>query len=132
DKPFLLGSPSAPITFPRARRPLLIWILSFSLSPVFPVFKMRSDPARSTKWNLEDNICELPRRWSIYTVKMVCDRLEFGFIWVAPVCLAVFPDSSKLNTSSRPSTSHSFTPHKTMSHRDKNIKCTFIHTQTTL
>uniref|UniRef100_A0A8C3GCD2 Uncharacterized protein n=1 Tax=Cyclopterus lumpus TaxID=8103 RepID=A0A8C3GCD2_CYCLU len=112
-RPFLLGSPSAPITFPRARRPLLIWMLSFSLSPVLPVFKMRSDPARSTKWNLEDNICELPRRWSIYRVKMVCDRLEFRFIWVAPVCLAVFPDSSKLNTSSRPSTSHSFTPHKT-------------------
>uniref|UniRef100_A0A3Q3GKX8 Uncharacterized protein n=1 Tax=Labrus bergylta TaxID=56723 RepID=A0A3Q3GKX8_9LABR len=79
----------APITFPRASRPL------------------------STKWNLEDNICELPRRWSMYTVKMVCDLLEFGFIWVAPVCLAVFPDSSKLNTSSRPSTSHSFTPNKT-------------------
>uniref|UniRef100_A0A7N8WWD2 Uncharacterized protein n=1 Tax=Mastacembelus armatus TaxID=205130 RepID=A0A7N8WWD2_9TELE len=67
-------------------------MLSFSLSPVFPVLKMRSDPARSTKWNLEDNIY----------------RLEFGFIWVAPVCLAVFPDSSKLSTSSRPSTSHSF------------------------
>lgn len=123
-EPFLLGSPSAPITFPKANRPLLIWILSFSLSPVFPVLRMRSDPARSTKWNLEDNIWgpilealpykrELPRRWSIYTVKMVCDRLELGFIWVAPVCLAVFPDSNKLNTSSRPSTSHSFTPHKT-------------------
>uniref|UniRef100_A0A3B4V902 Uncharacterized protein n=1 Tax=Seriola dumerili TaxID=41447 RepID=A0A3B4V902_SERDU len=124
-RPFLLGSPSAPITFPRARRPLLIWMLSFSLSPVFPVLKMRSDPARSTKWNLEDNICgpelaavpysrEIPRRWSMYTVKIVCDLLEFGFIWVAPVCLAVFPDSSKLSTSSRPSTSHSLTPHKTM------------------
>uniref|UniRef100_A0A3Q3IDQ0 Uncharacterized protein n=1 Tax=Monopterus albus TaxID=43700 RepID=A0A3Q3IDQ0_MONAL len=79
-------------------------MLSFSLSPLLPVLKMRSEPARSTKWNLEDNIC---------------DRLEFGFIWVAPVCLAVFPDSSKLSTSSRPSTSHSFTPHKTMkSHRE--------------
>uniref|UniRef100_A0A8D2ZFT8 Uncharacterized protein n=1 Tax=Scophthalmus maximus TaxID=52904 RepID=A0A8D2ZFT8_SCOMX len=108
-RPFLLGSPSAPITFPRAKRPLLIWILSFSLSPVFPVLKMRSDPARSTKWNLEDNICG-PE----VVVKIVCDRLEFGFIWVAPVCLAVFPDSSKLNNSSRPSTSHSFMPLKTM------------------
>uniref|UniRef100_A0A4W6C7C4 Uncharacterized protein n=1 Tax=Lates calcarifer TaxID=8187 RepID=A0A4W6C7C4_LATCA len=108
--PFLLGSPSAPITFPRARRPLLICILSFNLSPVFPVLKMRSDPARR----------DIPRRWSMYTVKIVCDRLEFGFIWVAPVCLAVFPDSSKLSTSSSPSTSHSFTPHKTMkSHTHK-------------
>uniref|UniRef100_A0A3Q1GTB8 Uncharacterized protein n=1 Tax=Acanthochromis polyacanthus TaxID=80966 RepID=A0A3Q1GTB8_9TELE len=110
-RPFLLGSPSAPITFPRARRPLLIWMLSLSLSPVFPVLKMRSDPARSTKWNLEDNICELPRRWSMYTVKIV----------FAPVCLAVFPDSSKLNTSSRPSTSHSFTPHKTIKTQRQNI-----------
>uniref|UniRef100_A0A3P8V9U9 Uncharacterized protein n=1 Tax=Cynoglossus semilaevis TaxID=244447 RepID=A0A3P8V9U9_CYNSE len=81
-------------------------MLSFSLSPVFPVFKMRSDPARSTKR-------DSPRRWSMYTVKIVCDRLEFGFIWVAPVCRAVFPDSSKLKTSSRPSTSHSLTPNKT-------------------
>lgn len=131
-EPFLLGSPRAPITFPRARRPLFIWMLSFSLSPVFPVLKMRSEPARSTKWNLEDSIWvpelaalpnrrELPRRWSMYTVKMVCDRLELGFIWVEPVCLAVFPDSSKLNTSSRPSTSHSLTPHKTIkSQRQKN------------
>uniref|UniRef100_A0A8C6KBH7 Uncharacterized protein n=1 Tax=Nothobranchius furzeri TaxID=105023 RepID=A0A8C6KBH7_NOTFU len=81
--PFLLGSPRAPITFPRARRPLLIWILSFNLSPVLP------------------------------TTFVVRNRLEFGFICVAPVCLAVFPDSSRLNTSSRPSTSHSFTPIKT-------------------
>uniref|UniRef100_A0A3B3TNJ1 Uncharacterized protein n=1 Tax=Poecilia latipinna TaxID=48699 RepID=A0A3B3TNJ1_9TELE len=100
-RPFLFGSPRAPMTLPRARRPLLIWMLSFSLSPVLPVLKIRSDPAKSTKWNLEDNT--LPPR----------HLLEFGFIWVAPVCLAVFPDSSKLNTSSRPSTSLSFTPHNT-------------------
>uniref|UniRef100_A0A3Q2XTJ6 Uncharacterized protein n=1 Tax=Hippocampus comes TaxID=109280 RepID=A0A3Q2XTJ6_HIPCM len=78
--PFLLGSPSAPITFPRARRPLLICMLSFSLSPVLPVLKMRSEPAKR----------KLPR-----------------------LCLAVFPDSSKLNTSSRPSTTHSLTPQST-------------------
>uniref|UniRef100_A0AAY5K8Y4 Secreted protein n=1 Tax=Esox lucius TaxID=8010 RepID=A0AAY5K8Y4_ESOLU len=66
--PLLLGSPRAPMTFPRARRPLLIWMLSFSLSPVFPVRRILSDPARST---------------------------------------------NRLSTSSRPSTSHSFTPHST-------------------
>uniref|UniRef100_A0A8C6WX71 Uncharacterized protein n=1 Tax=Neogobius melanostomus TaxID=47308 RepID=A0A8C6WX71_9GOBI len=97
-EPFLLASPRAPMTFPKANRPLFIWMLSFSLSPVFPVLKIRSEPARPIK-----------------TMKMVCDLLEFGFICVAPVCLAVFPDSSKLNTSSRPSTSHSFTPHRTTS-----------------
>uniref|UniRef100_A0A3B3X8V2 Secreted protein n=1 Tax=Poecilia mexicana TaxID=48701 RepID=A0A3B3X8V2_9TELE len=106
-RPFLFGSPRAPMTLPRARRPLLIWMLSFSLSPVLPVLKIRSDPAKSTKWNLEDNTCVFPRH-----------LLEFGFIWVAPVCLAVFPDSSKLNTSSRPSTSLSFTPHNTGKQRD--------------
>uniref|UniRef100_A0A667Z013 Uncharacterized protein n=1 Tax=Myripristis murdjan TaxID=586833 RepID=A0A667Z013_9TELE len=84
--PFLLGSPSAPMTFPRANRPLLIWMLSFSLSPVFPVRRM------------------------------------LGFIWVAPVCLAVFPDSNKLRTSSRPSTSLSFTPQSTVKSNIHTLK----------
>uniref|UniRef100_A0A8C7H9Z3 Uncharacterized protein n=1 Tax=Oncorhynchus kisutch TaxID=8019 RepID=A0A8C7H9Z3_ONCKI len=101
--PLLLGSPRAPMTFPRASRPLLIWMLSFSLSPVFPVRRILSDPP--------------PRRWSMCTLKMVCERLEWGFIWVAPVCLAVLPDSSRLSTSSSPSTSHSFTPHSTAGKR---------------
>lgn len=119
--PFLFGSPRAPITFPRARSPLLIWILSFSRSPVLPVLRIRSDPARSTKWNLEHRICEFllavrepPRLCSISTVKMVWERLEWGFIWVAPVWRAVFPDSKRLKTSSSPSTSHSLTPHRTV------------------
>lgn len=119
--PFLLGSPSAPMTFPRARSPLLIWMFSLSRSPVFPVFRIRSDPARSTKWNLEERICtvpdaprEPPRLCSMSTVKMVWERLEWGFIWVAPVWRAVFPDSKRLSTSSSPSTSHSFTPQSTV------------------
>uniref|UniRef100_A0A8C5BPN5 Uncharacterized protein n=1 Tax=Gadus morhua TaxID=8049 RepID=A0A8C5BPN5_GADMO len=117
--PRLLGSPRAPMTLPRASRPLLIWMLSLSRSPVFPVRSTRSEPARSTKWNLEVRMWRLagrgppPRRWSTCRVKTVWERLERGFIAVAPVWRAVFPDSSRLSTSSRPSTSHSFTPHST-------------------
>lgn len=33
---------------------------------------------------------------------------------MAPVWRAVFPDSKRLKTSSSPSTSHSFTPHRTV------------------
>uniref|UniRef100_A0A663E6T3 Uncharacterized protein n=2 Tax=Accipitrinae TaxID=8955 RepID=A0A663E6T3_AQUCH len=102
---FLRGSPKALMTLPKARRPLLIWILSFSLSPVFPVFTIRSEPARSTKGRRP-----APRRCSMVTVKMVCERLDCLLTWVAPVCLAVFPISSRLSTSSSPSTSDSFTP----------------------
>uniref|UniRef100_A0A8C6ZS82 Uncharacterized protein n=1 Tax=Nothoprocta perdicaria TaxID=30464 RepID=A0A8C6ZS82_NOTPE len=108
---FLRGSPKALITLPKASRPLLIWILSFSLSPVFPVFTIRSEPARSTKARRARR--PAPRRCSMVTVKMVCERLDCALMWVAPVCLAVLPISSRLKTSSSPSTSDSFTPHST-------------------
>uniref|UniRef100_A0A3B3SXF1 Uncharacterized protein n=1 Tax=Paramormyrops kingsleyae TaxID=1676925 RepID=A0A3B3SXF1_9TELE len=108
-EPLLFGSPSAPITLPRASSPLLIWMLSFNLSPLLPVFRMRSEPARSTKWNLEattwlgaPEVLEPLRRCSMIT-----------FTCVAPLCRAVLPVSRRLRTSSRPSTSHSFTPHRT-------------------
>uniref|UniRef100_A0A8C3MP79 Uncharacterized protein n=1 Tax=Geospiza parvula TaxID=87175 RepID=A0A8C3MP79_GEOPR len=129
---FLRGSPKALMTLPKARRPQLIWILSFSLSPVFPVFTIRSEPARSTKWNLETRTCPAagtaggwrcrgrrpaPRRCSMVTVKMVCERLDCLLMCVAPVCLAVFPISSRLSTSSSPSTSDSFTPQSTAKQR---------------
>uniref|UniRef100_A0A493SYV2 Uncharacterized protein n=1 Tax=Anas platyrhynchos platyrhynchos TaxID=8840 RepID=A0A493SYV2_ANAPP len=124
---FLRGSPRALMTLPKASSPQLIWMLSFSLSPVFPVFTIRSEPARSTKWNLETRTWPeagtegwlwrarrvrrpAPRRCSIVTVKMVCERLDCALMWVAPVCLAVLPISSRLSTSSSPSTSDSFTP----------------------
>uniref|UniRef100_A0A674HQZ0 Uncharacterized protein n=1 Tax=Taeniopygia guttata TaxID=59729 RepID=A0A674HQZ0_TAEGU len=102
---FLRGSPKALMTLPKARRPQLIWILSFSLSPVFPVFTILSEPARGSR--------PAPRRCSMVTVKMVCERLDCLLMWVAPVCLAVFPISSRLSTSSSPSTSDSFTPQST-------------------
>uniref|UniRef100_A0A7M4FH24 Uncharacterized protein n=1 Tax=Crocodylus porosus TaxID=8502 RepID=A0A7M4FH24_CROPO len=130
---FRRGSPKALITFPRASNPLLIWMLSFSLSPVFPVFTTRSEPARSTKWNLETRTWPearpteqlwrarrpAPRRCSMVTVKMVCERLDCMLMWVAPVCLAVFPISSRLRTSSSPSTSVSFTPYSTATRQEE-------------
>uniref|UniRef100_A0A3B1KD17 Uncharacterized protein n=1 Tax=Astyanax mexicanus TaxID=7994 RepID=A0A3B1KD17_ASTMX len=86
-------------------------MLSFSLSPAFPVFRMRSDPARSTKWNLEERICRLPP---------VARKPPRRCSMMAAVCRAVFPDSKRLNTSSSPSTSHSFTPHRTMGKNRKD------------
>uniref|UniRef100_A0A3B4CB65 Secreted protein n=1 Tax=Pygocentrus nattereri TaxID=42514 RepID=A0A3B4CB65_PYGNA len=100
--PFLLGSPSAPITFPSAR--------------MLPVLRMRSDPARSTKWNLEERICRLP-----LVAREPPRRCSMRFIWVAPVCRAVFPESKRLKTSSSPSTSHSLTPHRTMGKHGKTL-----------
>jgi len=40
---------SALMTFPRARRLLLIWFASRSCAPTAPVFFVRSEPARSTR-----------------------------------------------------------------------------------
>lgn len=51
---FLDRSPRAEITFPRASSPQLMEIPSLALSPTAPVRLRRSDPARSTKWNLAD------------------------------------------------------------------------------
>uniref|UniRef100_A0A8D2PM96 Uncharacterized protein n=1 Tax=Zosterops lateralis melanops TaxID=1220523 RepID=A0A8D2PM96_ZOSLA len=113
---FLRGSPKALMTLPKAKRPQLIWILSFSLSPVFPVFTILSEtcPAAGRaggRWCRGSR--PAPRRCSMVTVKMVCERLDCLLMWVAPVCLAVFPISSRLSTSSSPSTSDSFTPQST-------------------
>uniref|UniRef100_A0A8C6X5D3 Secreted protein n=1 Tax=Naja naja TaxID=35670 RepID=A0A8C6X5D3_NAJNA len=100
---FRRGSPRALMTLPKAKRLALIWMLSFSLSPVHPDFTTRSEPARSTKQLL---LCLC----AMVTVKTVWERLDLLLRWVLPVCLAVLPISSRLRTSSRPSTSVSFTP----------------------
>ncbi|KAK2503243.1 hypothetical protein MC885_005974 [Smutsia gigantea] len=116
------GSPRALMTLPRARRPLLIWMLSLSRSPVLPVLSTLSEPARSTKWNLETSSWPaagrgrrlgMRPRCSRVTVKIVWERLERRLKCVAPVCRAALPTSRRLSTSSRPSTSTSFTPHST-------------------
>uniref|UniRef100_A0A8C0L1Z5 Secreted protein n=1 Tax=Canis lupus dingo TaxID=286419 RepID=A0A8C0L1Z5_CANLU len=107
------GSPRALMTLPKARRLLLIWMLSLSRSPVLPVLSTLSEPARSTKWNLETSSWPAAGRGmrlgarprcSRVTVKTVWERLDRRLRCVAPV----------LSTSSRPSTSTSFTPHSTV------------------
>ena len=49
---FFDSSVSCEMTFPRAKRPILIATPSLKVSPDAPVFFGRSLPARSTKWNL--------------------------------------------------------------------------------
>lgn len=49
--PLFPSSHNAEITFPKAKRPLLILTPSLNRSPVAPVFFARSLPAKSTKWN---------------------------------------------------------------------------------
>uniref|UniRef100_A0A2K5QJE5 Secreted protein n=1 Tax=Cebus imitator TaxID=2715852 RepID=A0A2K5QJE5_CEBIM len=116
------GSPRALMTLPSARRLLLIWMLSLRRSPVLPVLSTLSEPARSTKWNLETSSWPaagwgrrlgVRPRCSRVTVKTVCERLDSRLRCVAPVCRAALPISRRLSTSSRPSTSTSFTPHST-------------------
>lgn len=48
------SSVRALITKPRLSKPLLILIPSFKSCPVAPVFFILSDPAKSTKWNLDE------------------------------------------------------------------------------
>ncbi|KAL4630119.1 hypothetical protein GN956_G16847, partial [Arapaima gigas] len=54
--PRLRESPRARITLPSASSPLLIWADSWRRCPVLPVRATRSDPARSTRWNLEERM----------------------------------------------------------------------------
>uniref|UniRef100_A0A2K5CZ47 Secreted protein n=1 Tax=Aotus nancymaae TaxID=37293 RepID=A0A2K5CZ47_AOTNA len=126
--PRLWGSPKALMTLPSARRLLLIWMLSLRRSPVLPVLSTLSEPARSTKWNLETSSWPaagrgrrlgVRPRCSRVAVKTVCERLDRRLRCVAPVCRAAFPISRRLSTSSRPSTSTSFTPHSTA---DRTLK----------
>lgn len=93
------SSVKALITFPRQRSPLLMLMPSYKVAPEAPVRLARSDPAKSTKWNLavmysymssagfspetkSSNKC-----CSIEIVKIACERLEFIFISVEAVLL---------------------------------------------
>lgn len=49
-----LPSVRADMTLPKADRPLLIEMPSYICLPLAPVFFIRSEPAKSTKWNLAD------------------------------------------------------------------------------
>ena len=51
---FVSSPLSAAMTFPSAKSPLLILMLSWNRDPVARVFLFRSEPARSTRWNLAE------------------------------------------------------------------------------
>lgn len=79
-----LASVSAAITSERDVSDKLILAASLSRSPVVPVLDWRSEPAKSTRWNLptlSDELAELLLIIiSTVIVKMVCDRLDSLFI----------------------------------------------------
>jgi len=93
------SSVKALITLPSIRSPLLIEIPSYISLPVAPVFLIRSDPARSTKWNLAEmnssavtgssaSFSEgivLTIFCSIVIVKIAWEREEPSFMRVADV-----------------------------------------------
>ena len=51
---FVSSPLSAAMTFPSAKSPLLMLMLSWNRDPVARVFLFRSEPARSTRWNLAE------------------------------------------------------------------------------
>uniref|UniRef100_A0A6B0V0B1 Putative secreted protein n=1 Tax=Ixodes ricinus TaxID=34613 RepID=A0A6B0V0B1_IXORI len=117
------ASPSAEITFPRARSPQLMEMPSLARSPVAPVRLSRSDPARSTKWNLAVRVSNslkvdaspsppssssapsssgtvTTRCCLMCRVKMAWDREDWTFIAVLAVMRESAPDSRHLITCS--------------------------------
>jgi hypothetical protein len=72
---FVFPSTKAEMTFPKALRERLILVASFMPSPVAPVLLALSEPARSTKFNLEALYFSSPFSsfyWeSMYMVKML-------------------------------------------------------------
>ena len=103
------SSVRAAMTLPSASRPWLIWMPSLSVLPVAPVFLMRSEPAKSTKWNLAEMFSSLVTGsspcaaspsagyvtltifCSIVTVKMACERDDCSFISVELVMRCAMP-----------------------------------------
>ena len=114
--PFFIGSPSTLMTFPSASRPQLMLIASFSRSPVALVRFWRSEPARSTKWNLESRTSSwiepsaAGKRCSSESVKMAWEREETEFISVLPVVRAIAPASSSCSVSAHDETTTSVSP----------------------
>mmetsp|Transcript_3720 Transcript_3720/g.13716 ORF Transcript_3720/g.13716 Transcript_3720/m.13716 type:complete len:319 (-) Transcript_3720:544-1500(-) len=81
-------STSAEITLPSADSDRLIFVASFSRSPVAPVLDWRSEPARSTILSLPTRMCASPSSLnsavSTVTVKMECERDDVAFMSVEP------------------------------------------------
>ena len=133
------SSVKAEITWPRQRRPLLIEIPSLSCWPWAPVFLILSDPARSTKWNLElissvtvwsspslassvDSIY-LTIFYSIETVKIAWLRDDWSFMPVLEVTLWLIPVFRACKHSSWLFTSFSLRPRTEMTPLFSSLMC---------
>mmetsp|Transcript_28227 Transcript_28227/g.53753 ORF Transcript_28227/g.53753 Transcript_28227/m.53753 type:complete len:221 (-) Transcript_28227:406-1068(-) len=115
------SSPSAEMTLPSASSPQLMLMPSFIRPPTAAVFLLRSEPARSTRWNLaimnsgrasvaasaEAAAVECCSR---VMVKMAWEREEDAFISVAPVARAPEPRNKSLASSSSLVATSSLTP----------------------
>ena len=96
------------ITAPNVVNDLFIAPASFMRWPSAPVSLHRSEPAKSTIWNLEVLIIYSPFflfcTFLITAVKTVCDLLLSLFMYVLAMCLASFPLVIKAPTFSTPET----------------------------
>ena len=95
------------MTFPKALSERLIFVASFSRSPLACVLLCLSEPAKSTRFSFPTRIRASSSRApgvvsdvSTVTVKMECERLESAFMSVAPTLRFFFPTSRTLRISS--------------------------------
>lgn len=98
------------MTLPKTSKDLLMFTPSLNVAPSAPVFFARSDPARSTKWNLAviyssgfSSYLSSPSMialCSIAIVKMACDLDELLFMSVEAVVLLLVPLSRQAAISS--------------------------------
>lgn len=98
----LFPSTRADITFPKALSERLIFEASLSLSPTDPVLDCLSEPAKSTRLNLQAvNLSIYPccSDDSICKVKIACDLDDYAFIRVSATDLLLFPILSNLANS---------------------------------
>mmetsp|Transcript_1552 Transcript_1552/g.4592 ORF Transcript_1552/g.4592 Transcript_1552/m.4592 type:complete len:218 (+) Transcript_1552:2340-2993(+) len=92
------------MTFPSTVRLTLMPDASFSRSPVAPLCRCRSLPARSTRLRRDDSTEVMPlssnERTHSSAVNTECDRLDSLFISVSPLLRVSWPLSSNPATSS--------------------------------
>ena len=92
---WLLSLDNAVITLLNASNPELIDTASLKRSPMAPLFLIRSDPAKSTKFNLNFTVFLLVI-FSNISENIACDLDEFAFEIVAAVFLFKDPVHKRL------------------------------------
>lgn len=94
---WVLPSTKADMTLPKALNDKLILVAYFIPSPVAPVLLARYEPAKSTKFNFDALYFSFPLSscyWeSMYMLKILCDRDDYAFIFVALVARFLKPMS---------------------------------------